>query len=79
VLELTVLGDDELARAARKKHVGCVKLHVLSFVDILSHPPFKGLFEEADATVGRLLQIVKRLISRLEEIRKALSLKPNFS
>lgn len=49
------------------------------FVDILNHPPLKELAVEADATVGRLLRITKQHISKLREIREALSLKHDVS
>jgi hypothetical protein len=49
------------------------------FVDILKYPSLKGPAGEAEATAGRLLQIVNQLIGRLKEIREALSLKHNVS
>jgi hypothetical protein len=47
------------------------------FVGVLSLPPFRELAAEAEAMAGRLLQVVKQLISRLREIREDLSLKHN--
>ncbi len=47
------------------------------FIDVLSHPPLRGLVAEADATAGRLLQVTKQLISRMREIREMLSLRHN--
>ena len=49
------------------------------FRDLLSHPPLRGLVDEADVVAKRLLQVVEQLISRLKEVREDLSLRHNVS
>jgi hypothetical protein len=75
--EHTVNGDRQLTSIYTTRKLW--ERYGSEFRDLLSHPPLKGLVEEADAVARRLLQVVEQLFNRLKEVREDLSLRHNVS